>query len=1070
MLTLDEWAERHQPWRRPWLLVGKGPTFDRLAQVDRSAYDVCSLNHVVRELEVTLAHAIDLDVVLECGAAIERNARYLVMPFRPHVRFDPGPKTVFDLQDEVPTLGRMARAGRLVYYDLSSSPPSGASPTIRAGHFSAESALELLAVAGAREVRSLGVDGGTAYSGAFDDLSVRTRLANARPSFDSQFDGIAAVLRRRRDVVYAPWDVEAPVRVFVGADPALRLPRRVLEWSLERHASASVVVDTVDDVGLPVPARPEHRARAGSAFGRFRIPARCGHAGRALYLEADMLALADVARPWATPLGEAALAYAPQPPGREPAGHGVLLLDCARLRWDAAELVRGLDRGEYSYEALVRELCVVPDAARAALPPGWSASERVAAGTCLVRYADPSTRPWVTPDHPHGDVWYAALRAALAEGFVSRELLVEEVARGHVSPDLPRGIAQPPGRRHALLRAGWAPPFTARRAGDPGRLEEARARVRQSRAWRRLTSPPEPPRAYGEQLAAAPELREFPFRREEAKPGLEALRARLEAERGCYALDDDPAPLVRLVVLHRGAPGAALERTLRTWELQSCPRRDALVLARDGDGERLRRAAGARAGALPVVVGEAVTAGLDDDAFVVFARPGDAAHPSLATTIDRVARAPGADLVAWHTQTPAAAGAWTLRTSPERAPLSSLTAPLPPRAFALRARWARRYPGDLARAAEVAGGQALLAWASLQEGLRWATHPEFLTAAGADRREPEGADPAAVVGEITRLVEGRTGLTCAPGGGDLPWRVTAVPRAAVASVVVLFRDDLERTRAALSSALDQRTRAPCELVLVAHRTRPAVRRELEASLAARGVDGTRVRWVPYEGPFNHSLQCDLGARAATGDVLVFLSNDARLLENATLQGLVDWALVPGVGTVGCRHLGRDGRLVAAGVRVLAARPRPWSPPVEESRAPELAEVVRETVANSFACAAVARATYDAHGPLDARWFPAGYNDVEYGLRLRRAGLHNVYLGHLTCEHEPGGSRPSTDELPQILELWRRYPELSQLGRCQLGVSTASAAEPLARAARERLRLRLPAAVRGVASRLRRGWT
>jgi O-antigen biosynthesis protein len=246
-----------------------------------------------------------------------------------------------------------------------------------------------------------------------------------------------------------------------------------------------------------------------------------------------------------------------------------------------------------------------------------------------------------------------------------------------------------------------------------------------------------------------------------------------------------------------------------------------------------------------------------------------------------------------------------------------------------------------------------------------------------------------------------------------------------------------------------------------------VRDALAAFLAERRVAPERVRWVSHGGPFNHSLQCDLGAQAATGDVLLFLNNDARLLDRGALQAFVDWALLDGVGTVGCRLVARSGALVGAGVRVLAGRPFPWSPPVEESRQPGHATATREVVANSFACAAIARATWQAAGPLDATWFPAGYNDAEYGLRLRRRGLRHLYLGEVACEHEPGGSRPLTDELPQILELWRRHPELGELGQAQLGTEVISAARVFLLHAREDLRSRVPVALRTAATKLLR---
>jgi GT2 family glycosyltransferase len=64
-------------------------------------------------------------------------------------------------------------------------------------------------------------------------------------------------------------------------------------------------------------------------------------------------------------------------------------------------------------------------------------------------------------------------------------------------------------------------------------------------------------------------------------------------------------------------------------------------------------------------------------------------------------------------------------------------------------------------------------------------------------------------------------------------------------------------------------------------------------------------------------------------------------------------------------------------------------------------------------------------------FPNGYNDVDYCLRARRAGLTHVYLGHLIVRHVPGISRGKPNETYQHLTLQLRYPELMRLGLLQL---------------------------------------
>ena len=138
----------------------------------------------------------------------------------------------------------------------------GPVPSCRRPIFSAEAALSLLALAGASTVRSLGVDGGAAYSPAFDDLRDTTLLANGRQNFNLQFRGSAKTIMST-GVDYAPLDVESPIRVYVGSQEAQMLGVKVLEYSIRKHASMSVEVMPLHhaNVSYPTP-RPSRTVPA----------------------------------------------------------------------------------------------------------------------------------------------------------------------------------------------------------------------------------------------------------------------------------------------------------------------------------------------------------------------------------------------------------------------------------------------------------------------------------------------------------------------------------------------------------------------------------------------------------------------------------------------------------------------------------------------------------------------------------------------------------------------------------------------------------------------------------------
>jgi hypothetical protein len=461
-IELLQWARSFDAGDRPWLLLGKGPSFQRIGEVPLSEYRVCTLNHVVREVPTDMAHAIDLDVVIECAEAIERQARVLIMPWRPHVDHRPSRQTLAEIAVEVPVLRRLAAAGRLVWYNAATSKkPHGDSPVIDVRFFSAEAALNLLATIGARTVRSLGVDGGISYSSAFTDLDDKTRLANGHSSFDKQFAGIARTILRT-GIDYAPWHLQSPIRVFVGADAAQIAGVKVLEYSIRKHASMSVDVQVIDDHDVPIPKDPVNRSRTGFSFSRFRIPELCGYQGRGIYVDADMQVFTDISQLWTCDFGDAHVLYTEQQKdgGRIPQ-FSVMLLDCGALNWDVRRIVAGLDAGSYDYGALMQQMCILPPERRQAkLPPEWNSLENYEAGrTKLIHYTDMPTQPWVSHRNANGHLWYSCCREALDAGFISRAFLDEEIERGHVSPELPGWLGLSDLSDVAARRAAWTPPY-----------------------------------------------------------------------------------------------------------------------------------------------------------------------------------------------------------------------------------------------------------------------------------------------------------------------------------------------------------------------------------------------------------------------------------------------------------------------------------------------------------------------------------------------------------------------------------------------------------------------------------
>ena len=430
-------------------MLGKGPTFALVHQLDVSGYRTLSLNHAAREGPVLVAHVIDFKVIEDCGEAIERNAGVLVMPWYPHLGNRVGTRSLDQLAKEAPTLARLAASGRLLWYDLSTSPARhGSGPVVEATYFSAEAALNLLALAGARRVRSLGIDGGSSYSGAFEDLRDTTLLANGRASFDVQFERFARTIVRT-GVDFSPLDLPSPARVLSAYTPDEALPVAVLHHSVRRRASL-----TVEAIAIPDGARVQ--------LDR----------GQTLVLPPRAQVLADLRKLWGVSVPDMDLII----PTESPSGGGTGLMLAGAGLHEVLPMLASSIRARVSVDTLAR--AGFPPIHRL-LPrewsPGWPGEPGV--DPAVLYYPPDGSEPWLSRSHPLGHVWVRDLLDAIAHGYVRLELVAEQVALGHVRPSLLHQVEH--GLEEPLLL-----PRRARRLDRDFHRAERQSLRRQTVQWR----------------------------------------------------------------------------------------------------------------------------------------------------------------------------------------------------------------------------------------------------------------------------------------------------------------------------------------------------------------------------------------------------------------------------------------------------------------------------------------------------------------------------------------------------------------------------------------------------------
>jgi GT2 family glycosyltransferase len=225
----------------------------------------------------------------------------------------------------------------------------------------------------------------------------------------------------------------------------------------------------------------------------------------------------------------------------------------------------------------------------------------------------------------------------------------------------------------------------------------------------------------------------------------------------------------------------------------------------------------------------------------------------------------------------------------------------------------------------------------------------------------------------------------------------------------LLKRCLERLRATTADSNP-------EIVVVHH---------LNSSKQDRGIKALaelhNCRRIVYAGDFNYSRMCNLGARAATGDCLVFINDDAWPVEASWLDRIAGHLGRPHVGVVGALLRYPDGAIQHAGIALgmLNATGHIGRFLFDSHLFPWI-NYSRDVSAVSGACLGIRRDVFERCGGFDTD-FPQNFNDVDLCLRVRETGLAVIVDRTLELIHIERATRPNrqtSHERLLFLNRWR----------------------------------------------------
>jgi O-antigen biosynthesis protein len=171
----------------------------------------------------------------------------------------------------------------------------------------------------------------------------------------------------------------------------------------------------------------------------------------------------------------------------------------------------------------------------------------------------------------------------------------------------------------------------------------------------------------------------------------------------------------------------------------------------------------------------------------------------------------------------------------------------------------------------------------------------------------------------------------------------------------------------------------------------------------------RVKVLRVSGEFNFPRLNNLAAKSARGDVLCFLNNDIKALDDQWLSEMLSRLAADDVGAVGALLVWPSGIVQHGGVVLgpsFAATHAFNDRIASDTGYGDLLNVAHECSAVTAACMVTWRRDYLSVGGMDELRFPVNFNDVDYCLKLRARGKRIVFTPHARLIHLESASRGS----------------------------------------------------------------
>lgn len=287
--------------------------------------------------------------------------------------------------------------------------------------------------------------------------------------------------------------------------------------------------------------------------------------------------------------------------------------------------------------------------------------------------------------------------------------------------------------------------------------------------------------------------------------------------------------------------------------------------------------------------------------------------------------------------------------------------------------------------------------------------------------QPEGslrpvqlvAETTAIRAQLQRTHKNAKVLEQEHGLRAVLWPLTGTPKV---SIIIPTMGKLELIKPCIDSLIEKTSYTNFEVVVLDNS-----RGKFPDGI--QYLKDRQLKVIECNEPFNWARLNNIGAKHASGELLLFLNDDIEITTGDWLEQLVRQCLRPQIGAVGALLYYPNGALQHTGV--LLVNYGGGGIHLLHKRMPDnriyrhLHKTVREVSANTGACLMVSRAKFDEIDGFDEELAVVG-NDVDLCIRLMERGYRNIWTPMCHLIHHESISRKTTVPKADEKAMWRRW--------------------------------------------------